>query len=89
MYLQTHTCIILFCSSSGVEDIVRYHPDSKDIVRPSDNVTALHLASVRDKLDVVTHLALSVSIILYFNLHLCFMLTSTKTDIIYKCIQCM
>ena len=41
---------------------MRFCPDMKDIIRPSDNLTALHLASVRDKHDVVRHLALSVSI---------------------------
>ena len=46
---------------SGVEDIVRHRPDVKDICRPTDNLTALHLASVNSRFYVVRHLALSVS----------------------------
>ena len=49
----------LLCS--GVEDIVRQRPDVKDVCRPTDNLTALHLASVNSRLYVVRHLALSVS----------------------------
>ena len=51
----------LLCS--GVEDILRLRPDLKDIQRPSDNLTALQLASVRGSYYVVRHLALSVSLL--------------------------
>lgn len=46
---------------SGVEDIVRLRPDLKDMRRPSDNLTALQLASLNSRYYVVRHLALSVS----------------------------
>ena len=45
---------------SGVEDILRKKPDTIDWVRPSDGLTSLHMAGVRNQLFVVRHLALSV-----------------------------
>ena len=60
------TCVYNFydCDcpfTSGVEDIVRLRPDLKDYSRPSDSLTALQLASIRDRYYVARHLALSVS----------------------------
>ena len=40
---------------------MRWSPDLKDYGRPTDNLTALQLASVRDRYYVTRHLALSVS----------------------------
>ena len=45
---------------SGVEDILRKKPDTIDWIRPSDGLTSLHMAGVRNQLFVVRHLALSV-----------------------------
>ena len=61
------TAFLLLCS--GVEDLVRWRPDLKDMARPSDSITALHLASARDRLYVVRHLALSVRGLIDSNMH--------------------
>ena len=45
---------------SGVEDILRKKPDTIDWIRPSDGLTSIHMAGVRNQLFVVRHLALSV-----------------------------
>ena len=58
-------CSPLALLLSGVEDIVRQRPDLKDMRRPTDNLTALHLASVNSRYYVVRHLALSVSMYAY------------------------
>ena len=46
---------------SGVEDILRQSPETVNWRRPTDSLSPLHLAGVRDKLFLTRHLALSVS----------------------------
>ena len=55
----------VFCSA--VEDILRKYPELKDMRRPADNHTPLHIACVNSRLHTVRHLALSVSSTLATN----------------------
>ena len=45
----------------AIEDILRFHPEVINMRRPSDNHTALHIASTNARLPLVDHLATMVS----------------------------
>ena len=56
-----HLCELL---CSGVEDIVRQRPDVIHWQRLADGITPLQLASVRNRVFIVRHFALNVSLLL-------------------------